>query len=400
MAHPVSQAEVRKALEVEVMMQEAVQATGLADYGDLGFVVALKKMVECYATDGGFHAEGLADFRRNIIRDLVNRLRFQQDLKKHPEILDEDVSDPLVIMGLPRSGTTKLQRLIGSDSAFHKTPMWLMLNPAPFPDAVPGQLDPRIAAAYGQDRLLDGVPEIRAGHHFTIDATDETNNFLYSGTFNHGWFIAGRNRSVSFDEWTRSRSHPSDQYNFLYVRSLLQYLQWQQGGRQGRRWLLKNTSYIAHLEELLETHPNSTLVHLHRHPRSNVASVCKITSAVWARRAVEVSSEFAGRYWLNRTKIMIDKYLRDRDRLGLEGRIIDVKYEQIRSDSMSAIRAIYRHDGRVLAAEAERAMLQWENDNEQGKHGAHNYTLEEFGLSEEMIDEAFAPYIRRFDLAL
>jgi hypothetical protein len=93
---------------------------------------------------------------------------------------------------------------------------------------------------------------------------------------------------------------------------------------------------------------------------------------------------------------MMEKYLRDRDRLDLDGRILDVNYEKIRSDPMPSIRGIYRRADRALTAEAEQKMLQWEKDNEQGKHGSHIYTLEEFGLSDAIIDEAFAPYIERF----
>lgn len=393
--YKVPQQDVLRTLDVKVMMKEAVEATGLDDYGELDFVEALQKMVECYADDGDFHASGLSDFRQNIIRDLINRLRFRDDLKKHPEIHNEDVSDPIVIMGLPRSGTTKFHRMMGADPSLLNTYMWQMLNPAPFPDAPPGQLDPRITAAYGQDSILADVPEIRAGHYFHVNAIEDC-NFLFGATFNNGWSIAGRTRSTSFDEWTRTRKSPSDLDNFLYVRSVFQYLQWQQGGKKGRRWLMKSTGHLGYIQELLVAHPNATLVHLHRHPRSSVASVAKLTSALWAQRAVDVSLEFAGKYWLNRDKLMMDKYLKDRDRLDLDGRIIDVKYEQIRSHPMPAIREIYHRAGHLLTADAERDMIEWEKGNEQGKHGSHAYSLEQFGLSEQLIDDAFGSYIQRF----
>lgn len=89
-------------------------------------------------------------------------------------------------------------------------------------------------------------------------------------------------------------------------------------------------------------------------------------------------------------------YLKARDRLQLNGRILDAKYEDIRDNVMPIIQEAYRRAGRELSSEAEQAMRQWERDNEQGKHGKYSYSLEEFGLSEEMIDQVFAEYISRF----
>ena len=85
-----------------------------------------------------------------------------------------------------------------------------------------------------------------------------------------------------------------------------------------------------------------------------------------------------------------------RERLGLDGRIFDVKYEQIRSDPMPVFREIYRRAGHTLTPESEALMIKYERQNEQGKHGAHKYSLEEFGLSEEIIRDGFGDYMARF----
>ena len=92
----------------------------------------------------------------------------------------------------------------------------------------------------------------------------------------------------------------------------------------------------------------------------------------------------------------MNRYLETRDRLKLDDRIFDVKYDTIRNDPMSVIREIYRRAGRNLSTEAEQTMAQWHATNEQGKYGKHEYSLEEFGMSEAMIENAFAKYIDRF----
>jgi len=386
--------ELRRELDPKQLMQQAQEIASLTDYGDETFVQPLGKLLDCVARDTNFHAAGLKQFKHAIVRDLADRLRFQNDLKRHPEILDEDVSDPIIIIGLPRSGTTKTQRMVGSDPNLLKTYRWQLSNTAPFPNAVPGQPDPRIAAASLGDTLAEGRPEVHAAHLMTADQIDE-DWVLFEKTFND-WAYNNRTPSRSWHDWVMSRKEPSDLGNYRYVRSLFQYLQWQQGGRRNRRWLMKGCGHLAYMEELLETYPKATIVHIHRHPATSNPSYAKVLFNIWSLRVANVDPKFVGEFALQWEKISIDRYLATRDRLGLEDRIIDVQYDQIRDDPMPAIREIYRRAGHVLTVESEQRMLQWEKDNEQGKHGKHTYSMEQFGLSEKLIDEAFGEYIHRF----
>lgn len=387
--------ELSRELDIRQLMQQARAKSGLSDFGDETFVEPLRKLLDCRAHDTNFHPAGLNEFKLEVVRDLVNRLRFEDDLKRHPEILDEDVSDPIIILGLPRSGTTKTHRMMGTDPTLLKTYTWQLMNPARFPDAVPGQEDPRIAAASYSYSLLAGEnPDVQAGHHMAVLQLEE-DWVLFEHTFND-WFHNNLTPSRSWQDWVMSRSEPADLGNYQYVRSLIQYLQWQQGGRQNRRWLMKNTGHLAHMEELINVYPKATLVHIHRHPRECLASFAKFVSALWSLRLAELDPASTGELILDWEKTSLDRYMKTRDRLGLDNRIFDVQYEQIRSNPMPVFREIYRCAGHTLSTEAERGMMQWENENEQGKHGKHVYSLEEFGLSDQKINEAFGEYIKRF----
>lgn len=198
----------------ELLMQQARERCGLSDFGDEGFVRPLGRMLDCAVRDVRFHAAGLQEFKEDIIRDLVNRLRFRNDLRRHPEILEEDVTDPIIILGLPRSGTTKTHRMIGSDPSLLTTRMWQLLNPAPFPDAVAGRPDPRIAAASLGDALAEGRLEVHAAHHMTADQVEEDWT-LFEHTFND-WFANIRTPSRSWHDWVMSRTEPSDLDNYRY----------------------------------------------------------------------------------------------------------------------------------------------------------------------------------------
>lgn len=389
--------EFRRLLDIKQLMQEAQEKAGLSDFGDLGFVTSLTKLLDCTARDCNFHPAGLAEFKEEVVRDLLNRLRFQDDLKRHPEILQEDVSDPIIILGLPRSGTTKTQRMMGTDANLLKTYSWQFLNPAPFPGWKRGEPDPRIAAAsQGEDAssLYKDIEEMQAGHHMAPDQVDEDWT-LFEHTFND-WYPLCRMPSWSWHNWVMSRMEPSDLSNYRYVRSLFQYLQWQQGGRKNRRWLMKSCGHLPYMKELTEVFPKATLVHIHRHPRVSAPSLAKLLLEVWPLRVADVDPRQVGEIILDWERISVERYLTARDRLGLDSRIFDVQYDQIRGDPMPVFKEIYRRAGHTLTAEAEQGMRQWEKENEQGKHGKHIYSLEQFGLSEKKIEDVFGEYIRRF----
>ena len=112
-----------KALDADDLLDEARRLSQLADFGDERFIVALRAMTACYIEDIQVDEPGLALVRATIVRQLVNRARFERDATLHPEILDEDVTDPIVILGMPRSGTTKTHRMLGADPNLLKTYM-------------------------------------------------------------------------------------------------------------------------------------------------------------------------------------------------------------------------------------------------------------------------------------
>ena len=389
---------IAAALDADQLLKEATEISGLSDFGDPRFIDAMRVMVTCYAQDLRVDAGGLNTVRNTAIRQLVNRARFAHDLKLHPEILDEDVSDPIIIMGQPRSGTTKTHRMLGVDPNLLKTYMWQLTNPAPFPDAEPGKPDPRIEAANYQEELIRASntnPALRAGHLYASDEV-QSDIFLYGFTFNCNTINTGRPPSTAYYEYTLKRATPSELDNYEYVKSLHQYLQWQQGGRRGRRWLMKHESHHGRLDEVLAVYPKATLMHLHRDPRVSVPSLLKLMLESYRAINSEVTAEEISPLLIRRLVDTMNRYLEARDRLKLEDRIYDVKYEQIRTNPMPVFRELYRRAGHTLTPESEALMIEYERQNEQGKHGGHEYSLEQFGLSEEMIRRDFGAYIDRF----
>jgi hypothetical protein len=380
--------------DADALIEAARRDTGLSDLGGVSCRDTLARLFNCVATDVPLSDNGVTEFRRALLRILSNRLRFTRDLAQHPEILDENVSDPIIILGLPRSGTTKAQRMMGADPDLLKLHMWQALNPAPFPGWNGNGQDPRVAAANLGDTLAQNQPDVLAGHFFAIGEIDGDAE-MSTYTLND-WMNINRAPSRLWSSWVNSRTTPSDIDNFRYIRRLYQYIQWQQGGRRDQVWLIKNVSWMGFLPEILEVFPNAMLVHIHRDPLVSLPSVAKLMKGMWASRLTTVDPGFVGDFLVAMARERTGRYLAARGSLALDARIIDVDYEQIRSDPMPVFEKIYARAGRAFSPQAKAAMLAWEADNEQGKHGAHSYSLAEFGMNTAMIEDALGPYIARF----
>ena len=382
---------LRRELDAKQLIQSARVEAGLSDFGDESFFAPMEKLLDCAARDVDFHKQGLGSFKFDVVRCLVNRLRTFDDIKRHPEILDEDVSDPIIITGLGRSGTTKLHKMLSMPDDVQKTYFWRMWNPARFPDAVPGQRDPRIAAADFSDLISDDKPGLDAAHHIEQGEVEEE-WMLYFYTFEN-WAWCQTTPTFSFHDWVMEQ--PSLRA-YRYVKTMLQYLQWQDGGKCGRPWILKAPGHIPFIDSLFDCYPNATVVHTHRDPRETMPSWTKFICNLWLIQSNPVDPLVAGRELLHSWSQAVTRYMEKRDRLKLDNRIIDVKYEHVRNDPMPVIKEIYRLAGRDMTAGAEKKMAAWHDGNEQGRFGRHQYSMQEFGFTGALIDKAFDQYIHRF----
>jgi hypothetical protein len=399
MAYAEQQRGKQARLDLGTMMDEARQATGLTDFGGESFEGPMTRYLDGVAREVPFKSGGLDAFRASMLNHLVNRLRIEEDLRRHPEILEEDVSAPIVVVGLPRTGTTKLQRMLSAAPDVQKLYLWRLLNPAPFPGTAAGEPDPRIAVVQGGKGVGSETMEatdFTAGHEMTAMQVDE-DAFLFDCTLDQS-IIGVHAHAPHFtdDEWASGTpERESDLEGYRYVRKVLQYLQWQDGGRRGRPWILKTIPHLAHLDALLDCYPDATVVQTHRDPHVVVPSIAKVMYNLYSL-STDVDKKFVGEGMLRWCSNLAERGLDARDRLQLDEPILDVRYEDVRTDAMSIIREVYRRAGRELTPEAQAAMLRWEQDHEQGKRGAHTYSLEEFSLDEGRVNAALGEYAERF----
>ena len=371
--------------DADLLMKRACASAKLDDYGDTRFVEPLREYLAGAARYFPFTAAGAARLADGIVNQLVNRLRMTEDLKRHPEILEEDVSDPIVITGMPRTGTTKLQRVLSADTANQSLLYWKVINFARFPDAAPGAPDPRIAVAKAAcDQIATANPEVMTGHPFLHDQAEE-DCLILDGTYEH-FQNAGAVNDERYCAYVQSR--PRDNA-YRYLHMVLQYLQWQDGGKRGP-WVLKSPVHMGYLPEVLSTFPDATIVQGHRDSVAVFGSLCHLVSDLiqpmsWARLDPHQTGRDLLRVWGDAW----DQNQANRAALPPDSRFIDIDYEEIKDDSIAVAERIYAVTGRRLDDAGRTAIAQWEKDNRKDRFGRHEYELEEYGVSPAEVEERF-----------
>jgi hypothetical protein len=375
---------------VDAMLARARDESGLDDFGSGNFLEGLTQLVN--ATNRGMKlgATGTVVFQEEVNRLLVNLLRFAHDLKRHPEILEEEIDDPIIILGLPRTGTTKLQRILAADPDTLSTKCWQTMYPAPIPGSPSNGEDPRIESCR---QLLADLAQVSPGlmqlHPMRADYVDEEVFFHFFSFKCLSYDIV--HPAPGYWEWVSTQSQ-RDAYE--YMKQMLQYLQWQQGGRQGRQWVLKSPLHLGNLDLTAELFPRAKYIFTHRGLSEALPSFCRLTEMYWRIKMDEVDMHAVGRYCLRFWSREMDRHFRQRESLGAALDIYDVLYEDVKNDPFKVVKDIYAYLGREFPPRREQAMRAWSEADTHGSLGRYSYGLEQYGITSEEINEAFSEYQR------
>ncbi|WP_340268619.1 sulfotransferase family protein [Sphingobium mellinum] len=383
-------------LSMEKLIAAAYAEDGLNDFGDFDPREGLARFLQDINDNVLLNDEGVATISAIIHRWLVNGLRFAHDLKKHPEILDEQVDDPLIILGMTRVGSTKLQRLLAADPDTLSIRHWESMNPSRIPNAVAGEEDPRIGIDRGiVDAMIKNNLGLMQSHSVKVDDAEE-DIFVQLPTFKtvgHSWVLPVPN----YYDWVRSQSLRE---SYVFLKQMLQYLQWQRGGRRGangdRPWILKTPPHIGNMDLLADVFPKAKYVFMHRDIHEVIASTCRLIEMLFRTCMDVVDQEAVGAYVLRLWSAEMDRHLQQLDALGSQIDLLDVQYERLRKDTFGVVRDIYTQMGRDLTPAREQALRTWEANDSHGEFGSYTYSLEQYGLTPAKVDAAFAEYNRRY----
>lgn len=373
--------------EAEVL-EAARKATGLTDFGGEGFREGLRVLLETYEKTANFNEKGRKRNYRRVVSLLVNRLHIQETHRKHPEIRQRAIERPLILTGLPRSGTSALFNLLGADPAARPLRLWEALFPWPM-DLEPGQSDPRrdaVEAHYARGREKN--PEFTKIHYLSADNPEECVLLLA-----HDFCDVQMGIEVMMEPYGSWFQQQDLHRTYAYYADLLRMLDWQ---RPGERWTLKTPAHLWAIDVLAELFPDVGLVWTHRNPLECTASICSMTAALMvAREGFDPAT--LGPVVLEYYARSLERGLAARDRLD-PARFVDVDYRRFVSDPLAAARSIYGHFDLPQGEAVRAALRQHMADHPQGRHGRHEYSLEQYGLTPGAVRERFADYIQRFDL--
>ncbi|MEJ7935460.1 sulfotransferase [Sphingobium sp. AN558] len=377
-------------LNAETLLQMARERTGLSDFGPDDFREGLEMLVRGVNADVVVRPDRVDALHENILRLLINRLWFQKDLADHPEILDEVIDAPIIITSLPRTGSTKLHRLLGASGDFQLVEYWKGHMFARIPGATDGGRERRIAETRAYEKWLYEVsPDMITGHPVFTDEAEEEMQLLEYSFRTTGCGVFG---SASYFEWILS-ADPAPAYDYMKIQ--LQYLQWQNPENRHKPWLLKTPIHFGQESQLNRIFDHPRFIVTHRDPVKCVPSVAGINHN-WNVLYADIEPDLtAGNGMTNYLGKSADDHLTWRDDHPPKP-IVDIAFSDITSKDDEVVRRIYEAFGLPLTDRSKQGMQQWSERNPRNKHGGHHYSAEKFGTTDDAIRTRFSAYYDRF----
>lgn len=372
-------------LDETSLVQHACSSTGLSDFGDDLWREPFGVLVKALQEEAQLTLMGRLMARSDVVLWLSSRLRVVETLEKNPEILEQEITAPMIIVGLPRSGTSILFELLWQDDDVGVPLMWEALQPCPPPETASYHTDPRIEQADNLFTQWNRVaPEFASMHEMRGDIPAEC-GLLMSGTF-----ISDHNASM---HQTPSYSMWCAQANYLpvyeYHKQVLQILQWK---NPRQRWLLKAPEHQVHLETLLKVYPDARIVQTHRDPIKCMASTTSLMGTLYSMRSDQPfnAEMFENIIMGEATAQRLEHVMQQREEGTVPAKnIADSRYQDLMDDPMTCIDSIYSHFGMTLSSSARANMLAYLESKPKGKFGAHGYTVDDSKAAERPL---FARY--------
>ncbi len=330
---------------------------------------------------------------QTIADSLALRLRRVEYLKRNPRALEEKVEVAGVIIGLPRGGSTLLQRLLSTSSQLNHAPWWELVHPLPLPGESAGDPAQRIALGKQAEKwLYDTWPEMWAMHQVNALGPDEEIMLIdrtpLSIMFSHYYNVP------SYMPWLMRQDH-SKAYEEL--ETWFKILQYEKPERRGRPWLLKSPHHLLSggLRTMLETFAGAKAIMTHRTLESVLISYCSLQRLTISLYSNSFDPKTLGQGAIGAFRSAIDNLIAVRESYPSE-RFVDVQYRDTVSQPMDVYRSTMRAMGIAPSANDERAASDWMAANGREKHPPHHYKPEDFGVTREEIARRFADYHERF----
>jgi hypothetical protein len=373
----------------EDLLQWACSEAESDQFGPPIFLEAFRRLHKAFKA-ARLHRDGHFMVEMVLGALLVNRLLLEKTYHEQPEILAEPVTRPIFIVGMPRTGSTLLHRLLAHSEDLRTLKFWEASQPCPPPGQRPDTVEPRrVLAQNWCDFIHTRTPKLKAAHYTEADSPEECLYLLRNTFMTRSFLLMGR--IEPFLDWLKEQPK-----NLCYkdYRRQLQVLQWNRGPL---RWLLKYPTHSVHALTILQEFPDACFIQTHRHPAqviSSAASLRKcVSSPYWSW---EVDAGWRERQYKNLAKS--NEELEKAGRILSPERMVHVKFRDFVADPLETARGLAVHFGLEWSDATHARAQKWLSDNPSDRHGKHRHSLEDTGATADQIEERFRDYIERYGL--
>jgi Sulfotransferase family len=361
----------------------AVRTTSLDDFGGTAHEEGLRLLVEDLASpEAGLTPLGNGFHRREVKSALVGRLLTQLRFTEHPEHADVPVERPIFVVGLPRTGTTALHRLLHADPRHQGLELWLTEYPQPRPPRGTWEQDPifsAMQAAFSEHHIEN--PEFMGIHYMDATSVEECWRLLrqtgksisYESLANVPRYSAW----LAEQDWTDAYERHRANLQLIGLND------------PEKRWVLKNPSHLVALDSLMKVYPDALVVCTHRDPMTSIASACSLSAEATAGTSTTFVGDTIGRTQLEMLSRSWRTFTKARAAYDA-AQFVDVDYREFVADPVGTARGIYDAFGFEWTPEVDAAVTALDAGSRSGgRRPKHAYSLEDYGLTEAEVRAAF-----------
>ncbi len=380
-------------MTVDELATRACERAGLDDFGGDSWRAGLHLLVESCESAPGVNPGGREFVYSQFVDALWNRLRVVDYVKHHPEILDEHIERPLVVLGLPRTGTSLASYLLDQDPLRRSLLTWEAGDSVPpsTPDTL--RSDPRFLQKKAElDVLAEGLKAANIPLVHWDEADGPTECLFVQNQDFKAYLWEAFMPTPAYADWLL---HTDMSSAYAYERMVLQLLQ----SRAPGTWSLKMPSHAVHIETLVAAYPDVRIVWAHRDPFKSTASFLRLNYLSRAATGADIDVDVTVANVLRQLTEHIDRPLATRRRIG-DDRFFDLHYADLMQDPVAVMRLLYDWAGDDFTVSTERAMLDWLDTHPQDRHGAAPYSLEGSGVTRADLEPIFDEYLSVFDIEL
>jgi hypothetical protein len=363
------------------MLEDAARAaTGLDDFGDRYYASGLERLLDSLR-ESELTFLGRIMTQRSVLLALKQRLLITDLRRRDRRFFDRALPPPIIVTGLPRTGTTLLHRLLADDPALRAPILSELIAPIGTPSRLTVRFN-RLRLAAELFTLRRYTANLDAMHVSRPDMPEEC-MFAMSMSFRSMLFWT-LSPCHAYMEWYAQASRAEKYADYRDILLLLQ------SHAPERRLVLKAPDHLGSVAELLEAVPEALVVVCHRRVPEALTS---FNSLIYALH--QSVSSAADPLRVARTNLL---YFDAETRRYIEARrsraqrILEIDYEELIADPLAVIGRIYDRAGLAVTSDVERRFRAFIAANPKDRLGSHRYRASDFGQDDAMIAERLAHY--------